>query len=82
MQETRQKYEYHLYPEAWTLDNKEEVWDVDAFANWVIEELGEHALDEWMMHALGDILYKFNFSDADTLAEFKQKAFEAYREHR
>jgi hypothetical protein len=75
-------HEYGFYPETWTAEDKYNVNDENVFANYVINTYDENTLDEWIMRLIGNVLSDYNFSDAETVEEFKALAEEALKDTR
>jgi len=75
-------HEYGFYPETWTAEDKYNVNDENVFADYVINTYDENTLDEWIMRLIGNVLSDYNFSDAETVEEFKALAEEALKDTR
>ena len=75
-------HEYGFYAEPWTVDNKDMVQDESVFADFVINEFGWDALDEWIMRLINNVLSEYNFEGAETVEEFKDLAEAALKDTR
>ena len=75
-------HEYGFYAEPWTNENKYNIHDESAFADYVINNWDENTLDEWIMRLINNVLSDYNFQGAETVEEFKALAEEALKDRR